>query len=322
MRIKFLAICCLMLVVAVAARWSWAPVRILGQTEIFPGAAERLRQHVRMLSEFLCPRDAAHPENLERAARYIREQFAATGARVSDQPVRAGDHTYRNVIASFGPEQGERVVVGAHYDAFSRFPGADDNASGVAGLLEVARLLRLRPPKIRVDLVAFTLEEPPYFREKLMGSAVYAQALASAQVRLRGMICLEMIGFYTDAPDSQRFPARVLGLLYPTHGNFLAVVGRFADARLVYRVTGALRQASRLPVQGLSAPRSLTGVDFSDHASFWDRGYPAVMLTDTAFYRNLAYHTEHDTADRLDYGKIEQVAIGVCAAVHALSAAR
>ena len=278
-------------------------------------SAERLQAHVRALSEEFVPRDYTHPQNLNRAAAYIRDELQRAGARVSVQDFGVRGVTYRNVVASFGPEEGERIVVGAHYDAAGPYPAADDNASGVAGLLELARLLSAAPLRTRVDLVAFPLEEPPFFRTGHMGSAVHARSLRAQGVRVRLMISLEMIGYFTDAPGSQHFPLAVLKAFYPSRGNFITVIGKLGQASAVRRVKRAMRSASPLPVHSINAPRWVPGVDFSDHASYWDAGYAAVMITDTAFYRNPHYHTARDTADTLDYARMAMVVQGVHAAV-------
>ena len=280
---------------------------------------ERLREHVRVLSEDFVPRDFAHPANLDRAAAYIREQFEAAGGDAWEQPYDAGRTTYRNVAAGFGPETGERIVIGAHYDAAGPYPAADDNASGVAGLLELARLLGRQPPATRVELVAYPLEEPPFYRTPQMGSAVHATSLRRQGVRVRVMISLEMIGYFTDAPGSQQLPLAALRPFYPSRGNFIAVVGKLGQALLVRRIRRAMRRATPLAVHSINAPRWVPGVDFSDHVNYWDAGYPAVMVTDTAFYRNPHYHTAHDTADTLDYARMAQVVEGIYAVIRALA---
>lgn len=283
-------------------------------------SAARLEAHVRALSGAFGPRDYAHPANMDRAAAYIRGELQRAGGRVHDQEFAAGGVAYRNVVASFGPEAGERVVVGAHYDAAGPFPAADDNASGVAGLIELAHLLGRSPPPVRVELVAYALEEPPFFRTPHMGSAVHAQSLRREGVRVRGMLSLEMIGYFSDAPASQQFPLALLKAFYPSRGNFITVVGTLGQARLVRRVKRAMRGASPLPVHSINAPKWIPGVDFSDHASYWDAGYPAAMITDTAFYRNPFYHTARDTPETLDYARMAQVVQGVHAAVLRLAA--
>ena len=286
-----------------------------------PGNADprRLERDVRAIVTDFGARDHEHADNLERVAAYIEDAMRGAGARVVSQPYAVAGRTYRNVIGSFGPDAGERVVVGAHYDTFAGLPGADDNASGVAGVMELARLLSGAPLRVRVDLVAFNLEEPPHFRGEFMGSAIHARSLQAGRVALRGIIALEMIGYFSDAPDSQRYPLPSLSWIYPSRGNFIGVVGNFASAMLGRKVTGAMRDATPLPVQVLAAPASLTGVGLSDHASYWDAGYHAVMITDTAFFRNPHYHTATDTPDKLDYARTAQVVDGVRAAVLALA---
>ncbi len=272
----------------------------------------RLETHVRMLSEVFVPRDYQHPENLNRVATYIREEFEQTKGRLSEQPFQVNGETYRNIILQFGPESGERVVVGAHYDALDEFPGADDNASGVAGLVELAHLLDKTTLSTTVELVAFTLEEPPFFRTNSMGSAVHAQVLREQDVPVRLMISLEMIGYFSDVTGSQHFPLPIMKAFYPSEGNFVAVIGKLDTGADVRRVKGVMRNATDLPVYSFNGPPGLVpGVDFSDHLNYWNQGYPAVMVTDTAFMRNLNYHTEYDTLEKLDYERMSKVVVGV-----------
>ncbi|HVL54948.1 MAG TPA: M28 family peptidase [Burkholderiaceae bacterium] len=281
--------------------------------------ARELEAHVRTLSQTIGARDWRNVDNLDRAAEYIRAQLERAGASVTEQRYEVQGRTYRNVIGSIGPKTRERIVIGAHYDTHGPLPGADDNASGVAGLLALAPLLMAAEPAIGIDLVAFTLEEMPFFGTPYMGSAVHAAQLRRQQVPLRAMLALEMIGCFDDTPNSQRYPLRLLHALYPSAGNFIAIVGKLGQGGLVRRVKSAMRNAIDLPVRSINAPRALQGVDFSDHASYWDQGYPAVMITDTAFYRNPNYHTAGDTADTLDYRRMSMVVSGVFAAVMALA---
>lgn len=275
----------------------------------------RLEAHVRKLSIEFSPRDVGHLENLDRAAAYISEQLKQTGAAVSEQAYRVENSSYRNIIARFGPDMSERIVVGAHYDSAGPLPGADDNASGVAGLIELGRLLASQPPQMRVELIAFSTEEPPYFRTTGMGSSVHAISLQKDNVKVRAMLSLEMIGYFSDAHGSQHFPVGLLGALYPSTGNFISVVGRVSDGLLVRQVKRAMSNAAPLPVHSINAPSFIPGVDFSDQLNYWEAGYGAVMITDTAFYRNRNYHTEHDTAEKLDYKRMAMVVEGVYAAV-------
>jgi Zn-dependent M28 family amino/carboxypeptidase len=285
-----------------------------------PVDVARLEAHVRMLSETLAPRDEGHPENLDRAAAYLRKEFErANAVAVSEQPFGVRGETYRNVIASFGPRTKELIVVGAHYDTAGALPGADDNASGVAGLIELAYLFGRTPPAARVELVAFALEEPPYFRSPSMGSAVHAASLRAQGFAVRAMMSLEMIGYFNDQPDSQQYPVSALKAFYPSQGNFIVVVGKMDQGRIVRRVKKAMSEASPLPVYSINAPRSIPGVDFSDHLNYWNEGYDALMITDTAFYRNPHYHTSADTPDTLDYPRMAMVVQGVYAAVLSLA---
>jgi Zn-dependent M28 family amino/carboxypeptidase len=307
------------IVVLLAALWLYVVQPFAGRNgKVGSPAVEprRLQAHVRRLSQTLVPRDEAHPENLDRVAAYIADELSRAGGQVQDQPFQVGTRTYRNVVAAFGPASDEVVVVGAHYDTAGPYPGADDNASGVAGLIELGRLLGGAQLASRVLLVGFTLEEPPHF---LKGSAVYAAALKASGTKVRAMLSLEMIGYFTDAEHSQSYPLPFLSAIYPTRGNFIAVVGRVGEARLVRTIKTAMAGASALPVESINAPTGVTGIAFSDHASFWREGYPAAMITDTAFFRNPGYHSAEDTADKLDYARMAQVVSGVFAAVSRLS---
>jgi hypothetical protein len=182
-------------------------------------------------------------------------------------------------------------------------------------LIELANLLGTRELPLGVELVAYTLEEPPNFRTSEMGSAVHAAALKRAGLQLRAMFSLEMIGYFSDVKGSQGFPFSPLAFFYPSEGNFIAVVGNTGGGLLVRRVKKAMLGASALPVYSINAPSFIPGIDFSDHLNYWNEGFPAVMITDTAFYRNHAYHTSGDTAERLDYGRMAMVVQGVFGAV-------
>lgn len=284
----------------------------------------RLETHVRRLAEDFAPRDHAHPENLEKAAAYIEEEFRSAGARVSSQHFHGPKPLYRNVSGFFGPDETAkpRLIIGAHYDAFREYPGADDNASAVAGLIELAHLIGNLDPRelaVPVELVSWPLEEPPNFRTEGMGSAVHASSLKKNGVEVRLMIALEMIGYFSDRRGSQGFPNPVLRLYYPSRGNFIAVTGDFTNRDSIAKVKAAMRGATALPVHSISAPRALPGIDFSDHLNYWNRGYPALMITDTAFYRNRNYHSAGDTPDTLDYARMGQTVVGVFEAVRRLA---
>lgn len=248
---------------------------------------------------------------LDAVAAWIHGRFERCGAKVQDQIYGVQGKSYRNVVANFGPAVGVVTVVGAHYDTCGAHPGADDNASGIAGLLALAKLLQVHPPAQPVELVAYTLEEPPFFRSSDMGSMRHAQALKASGRAVRAVLVLEMLGTFTDAGDSQDYPLPGLSLLYGSRGNYLALVGSVGQGLLVRKVKAAFRGATDLPVKSINAPSAIPGIDFSDHRSYWAEGLPAVMFTDTAFYRNPRYHTDEDTPDRLDYPRMAEAIQGI-----------
>ncbi len=265
----------------------------------------RLEAHVRAL--VACgPREMIHPEALDAAAAYIEGRFRAAGGRLGRQPYEVRGRQVANLLARFGPEPQAGgpglLVLGAHYDTCEGLPGADDNTSGVAVLLEVARYLGDHPPAIPVELVAWTLEEPPHFRSGEMGSRVHARALKASGLPVRLVLSLEMLGTYEDAPGSQQFPLPGLDWIYPDRGDFLALVGGWGDGWKVRQVKAQLQ--GDLPIWSINAPSGIVGIDFSDHASYWKEGLPALMLTDTAFFRNPRYHTAQDRPERLDYRRM------------------
>lgn len=281
-----------------------------------------LESYVRLLSEQKVPRNSTEVATLDEIAGYIKGELEGFGYTAEEQTFTVGADTYRNVSALVGPAGGKRVVVGAHYDAAGALPGADDNASGVAGLLEFARLLSNEDLTVQVEIVAFSLEEPPHFGSSNMGSARHAATVSSDDVQL--MISLEMLGYYTDEPGSQSFP-EIQGIpqeyligKYGDTGNFIAAVARPADQAYLTRIETEMNAASDLKAVTLAVPASVTGVAWSDHYNYWDRGIPAVMITDTAMYRNTAYHTAQDTWDRLDYGRMAKVVDGLRDAVVSL----
>jgi Zn-dependent M28 family amino/carboxypeptidase len=275
-----------------------------------------LKEHVKILCADFFPRDYSHPENLFRAAGYIRKQFQQSGAAVFEHSYEVEGLPYINVMAEYGPDSPSVIIVGAHYDAVIGTPGADDNASGVAGILELARLFSNVPLSSRLILCAYSLEEPPFFASDLMGSAVHARALKDEKIDVKLMICFEMIGYFSDEPDSQQYPLPFLNLYYPSTGAFIGIVDQFFSTQ-AWRMKRWMSQTIDLPVYSINAPKWLPGVEWSDHRNFWNQGYPAVMITDTAFYRNQSYHSADDTPEALDYEKMAQVVHGVyCYVLH------
>jgi Zn-dependent M28 family amino/carboxypeptidase len=269
---------------------------------------EALRQTVIHLSEYLSPRDYTNLENLNATADYIKNEFSQLTDKVSYQTYVVDNQEYKNVVARFGPENGSMIVIGAHYDVADPLPGADDNASGVAGLLELARLLSKNKLTQPIELVAYTLEEPPFFAGKKMGSYIHANSVKNKNVEL--MISLEMIGYFTNEADSQKYPLGLLSWFYPSRGNFIAVIDQvFSNAGAQLKKT--FKSHTELPVYSMNAPASLPGVDFSDHRNYWLFDIPAIMVTDTAFFRNTNYHTAEDTFEKLDYDAMSEVVYGV-----------
>jgi Zn-dependent M28 family amino/carboxypeptidase len=304
----------ILLLVALAGMWvafsrpMWPEREIREESVVVNPSA--LKQHVEVLCADFFPRDHRHPENLFRAAGYIHRQFKQSGAVVYEHSYEVEGIHYKNIMAEYGPESPSVIIVGAHYDTVTGTPGADDNASGVAGLIELARLLSNAPLSSRVILCAYTLEEPPFFASDLMGSALHARALKDEHVDVKLMICFEMIGYFSDEPGSQQYPLPFLKLYYPSTGNFIGIVDQFFSTQ-AWRMKRWMRKTSGLPIYSINAPKWLPGVDWSDHRNFWNQGYPAVMITDTAFYRNKSYHLANDTTDRLDYDRMAKVVEGV-----------
>lgn len=278
--------------------------------------AERLKVHVSKLSDEYYPRNYLNLQNLNASADYVRSEFEKTGGKVSEQKFVVNGAEYRNVLLELGDDESNgRIIVGAHYDSAFDTHGADDNASGVAGLIELANLVAKQNRSRKVEFVAYSLEEPPFFGTEQMGSFVHAKFLRENNKKVNLMICLEMIGYYTDEPNSQNFPIFLGRLLYPSTGNFTAVVGNFTNATAVRELKTAMATVEGIDTYSLNAPSFFGGVNLSDHRNYWQNGYDAVMITDTAFFRNKAYHTVGDTSDRLDYSKMAKVVDGVDRAI-------
>jgi Zn-dependent M28 family amino/carboxypeptidase len=271
-----------------------------------PADTARLRRHLQFLVGTPQPRNYQHPAVLDSVAAYIQRHLRADGAHSVDmQPYAVRGQNYRNVIGSFGPVEGPRLIIGAHYDVCGDQPGADDNGTGVAALLELARLLGQQPAlPYRIDLVAYTLEEPPFFRTTNMGSYVHAASLKAAGVQVRGMVALEMLGYYDDRRGTQRYPIWPLKFIYGSRGNYVTVAQKFGNGRFGRQFARRYRGVAALPVKRFKAPAWLPGIDFSDHLNYWKFGFPAVLLTDTAFYRNRSYHEATDTLARLDMRRL------------------
>ncbi len=281
---------------------------------------ERLQSSVRMLAHNIGPRTFKNPDNLNAAAEFIIRSLETAGYDVGFHTYDVQGQTVRNIIVELpGTREPEHIlIVGAHYDTAEGTPGADDNASGIAVLLEVARLHARTPFRKTVRFIAFTLEEPPFFRSSQMGSRMYAKNLKARGELVEAMICLEMVGYFTEEPESQSFPFFWLRWMFPTQGNFITVVSNYDSTDLQETVRDALKGKIALPVETFTGPWWVPGVDLSDHGSFWNEGYSAVMLTDTAFYRNPHYHRPTDTPEKLNYEAMAQLVEGMSGVLHSL----
>jgi Zn-dependent M28 family amino/carboxypeptidase len=281
---------------------------------------DNLKRHVEMLAGEIGERNVWHPEALAAAALYIRTTLEDMGYEVQIQAFESGDMTVQNLEAEL-PGEGEPeeiIILGAHYDSVAGTPGANDNGSGVAALLEIARLLAGNSYSRTIRFVAFANEEPPFFYSEEMGSRVYAARSRERGEKIKAMLALETIGYYSDHPGSQHYPIP-FGLFYPDTGNFIGFVGNLSSRRLVRQALGAFRASTPFPSEGVAAPGWMMGIHWSDHWSFWQEGYPAIMITDTALFRYQHYHAATDTPEKIDYSSLARVTRGVANVVTELA---
>jgi hypothetical protein len=266
-----------------------------------------LKQHLTTITKREKARHFANPEVLDSVADYIYREFEKSADSVYYQTYRANGTTYRNVIAVFGSKNEKRIIVGAHYDVCGNQEGADDNASGTVGLLELSRMLRGKELKNRIDLIAYTLEEPPFFRTDYMGSAIHAKSIEPVKDQVLGMISLEMIGYFSDKKNSQEYPLGILKWFYGRKGNYITLVRKNTAGKFVKNFIKKYKKPKQIKSKKFAAPRSLPGIDFSDHLNYWNIGIDALMITDTSFYRNKNYHKETDTMETLDFARMAKV---------------
>ncbi len=273
---------------------------------------DELRQHVRQLAGAIGERNVFTPATLDLAARYLEIGFTKAGYKVARQSYTVSGQTCDNLVAEIPgtTRRGEIVVVGAHYDSVAGTVGANDNATGVAGVLALAKRWADRTPTRTVRFVAFANEEPPFFQTDQMGSLVYAKRCREQGDHIVAMLSLETIGYYSSTNGSQRYPPP-MSLFYPSRGDFIAFVGDRASASLVRRCVESFRGQASFPSEGAALPGWMTGVGWSDHWAFWQTGYPALMVTDTAPFRYPHYHTAGDTPDKVDYDRLARVVAGV-----------
>ncbi|MGB5718205.1 MAG: M28 family peptidase [Gammaproteobacteria bacterium] len=281
---------------------------------------DHLKRHVAALAGRIGERNVWRPEAMAAAAAYIRKTFEDAGYEVNVQPFASRGVTVSNIEAVlFGDGAADGIiVVGAHYDSVADCPGADDNASGVAALLELARMLAGTTLSRSVRFVAFANEEAPFFYGDEMGSNRYAARAQAQGEHVEAMLSLETLGYFTNQPGSQQYPFP-FSYLYPVTGNFIGFVGNLTSRSLVRQVIGAFRASTAFPSEGVAAPSGIEGIHWSDHWSFWQAGYPAIMVTDTAPFRYPYYHTANDTPAQLDYTGLARVTGGLAEVVAVLA---
>lgn len=283
-------------------------------------SAQRLRAHVERLAGEIGERNVFRPEALRAAADYIEAEWRSQGYQVVPRRYDLSGTEWANLeVARPGSVRpAEILLIGAHYDSVRGSPGANDNASGVAALLELSRLFADIAPALTVRFVAFVNEEPPFFMTRRQGSVVYAKAARARGDAIRLMVSLESIGCYSDEHGSQRYPP-LFGFFYPRQGNFIAFVSDLRSRALMRHAAQVFRRHSDFPLEHIATSRFIPGVAWSDHLSFWRQGYPAFMITDTAFYRDRYYHTSRDTPEKLAYPELTRLTAGLAETFAALA---
>ncbi len=280
-------------------------------------SAEQLKAHVQVLAGEIGERNAFRPRALRHAEAYIERVWREQGYEVIRHEYEMRGEKWANleVTRRVRGMPTALLLVGAHYDSIMGSPGANDNATGVAALLEIARSFTALEPETSVRFVAFVNEEPPFFRTPQMGSHVYAHMACARGDDIRAMVSLETIGYYSEAPGSQQFPfpSFLFDLAFPDRGNFVIFASNWSSRALMRRGVALFRAQSDFPVESIATFELVPGMDWSDHVSFWRAGYPAFMVTDTALYRYPYYHTPQDTPDKVNYEALARVTQGLAA---------
>ena len=289
-------------------------------------AARQLERHVRVLAHDIGERRIGEGDSLAHAHDYIRGKLlpliGTDRETLTFENLGPAGSEAQNIVLELHGESPARVIVGAHYDSAPGTPGANDNASGVAAALMLAEHFAGRPLGNTLRVVFFANEEPPYFQNDGMGSLHHAQACAQRGDQVLAMLSLESLGYYSDAPGSQHYPGKLVGLAYPDQGNFVAFVGNLGSRSLVRHAIEVFRRTAAVPSEGAALPSWIPGVDWSDHSSFWKFGYPAIMVTDTAVFRDEHYHQFDDTPEHLSYTTLARVVLGLEHVIEDLTAAR
>ncbi len=282
----------------------------------FKASPENLNRHVTELSAKPY-RNVSNVQGTEKTLNYIKAEWSRLGLSVTEQEFDVYKNKHKNLITRIGDSSKPLLVIGAHYDVYSDYPGADDNASGVAGILELARLLTENSHLVNhpIELVAYANEEQPFYGTEFMGSLIHAKSLSEKKSSVDLMISLEMIGYFTDEPKSQIFPVQMMKGFYPTTGDFIGLVSNSLNWWTTRKVKSLFTKAADIPTYSINSPAFVAGIDYSDHRSYWSQGIPALMITDTAFYRNRNYHTANDRSETLNYNKMAEVINGVTSVV-------
>ncbi|MBL1232594.1 MAG: M28 family peptidase [Flavobacteriales bacterium] len=286
---------------------------LLGSFSLKAGNADTIliKQHLVNITKTEKFRNHKNINQLNEIANYIKTSFQTYTDSITFQEFDVNGKTYKNVIASFGTEHKKRVIIGAHYDVCGNQEGADDNASGVIGLLELARMLKDKQLNYRIDLVAYTLEEPPHFKTEYMGSYIHAKYLKDNNIDIYGMLSVEMIGYFSDEKKSQTYPVGLLSLFYGNKGNYITLVRKFGSGKFARKFVKHYKKSKTINTKKFTGPKFLSGIDFSDHLNYWKFGFSALMITDTSFYRNFNYHEPTDTIETLDIKRMARVINGI-----------
>jgi hypothetical protein len=318
-KISFSALRVLIAVIAILALLWWFGIKMPGKNISKAGALspdevslrEELRADVQKLAGEIGERNMWHYAQLNAAGDFIEDSFARAGLHPRRDSYELRGQACHNIEAEIRGAHSGIILIGAHYDSVFGSPGANDNGSGVAATLALARRFAGKTTKHTLRFLAFVNEEPPYFLSGEMGSFIYARRCKENGDRIDAMISLETIGYFSDAPNSQSYPSRALGAFYPKVGNFIGFVANVHSRTLLRRVISLFRQHAKLPSEGAALPWFVPGVSWSDQWSFWKHGYPGIMVTDTAPFRYPYYHSANDTPDKLDYDRFALVVSGM-----------
>jgi Zn-dependent M28 family amino/carboxypeptidase len=283
------------------------------QTTLIPAKVNRLYSDVLRLATIKPPRNWEHPESLNRIANYIFTELKKCGFLVKYQTFSVRGREYKNVIALIGSKKTERIVVGAHYDVCGNQPGADDNGSGVAALLELARLINELKPRLLygVELVAYSLEEPPFFRSEFMGSAVHARSLAAVDIKVKWMLSLDMIGYFSSVPGRGKHLPPLQESPVNDRNNYSALVGKIGQEKTIKRIERLIMEGSKIKIKSIIAPLTTPGIDYSDHLNYWKNNFTALLLTNFPISSNPNYHSPADTIDTLNFTQLAEIVRGL-----------